>query len=145
MSISRPLPSEADPIATGMQLPPLAIDVTRRQLVKFAGAVDDYEPLHFDHLFVVERGYDGVIAHGWLTGALMCRVATQWPPLAGARFTSVRVRYARPNLPGPSTYFGQVVHTFTDAADRHVELELWGENPAGERIVEGAATAVLEA
>lgn len=145
MSRSHPLPSDAAAIAAGTRLPPLALDLTRQQLVKFAGAVDDYERLHFDHLFVIERGYDGVIAHGWLTGALMCRVATQWPPLAHARFTSVRVRYARPNVPGPSTYFGEVVRTFTDGASRHVELELWGENPAGERIVEGAIAAVLEA
>lgn len=143
MSSSPPSPSEPAAIEAGTPLPELRVEVTHPQLVKFAGAVDDYEPLHFDHLHATGRGYDGVIAHGWLTGALMCRVAAAWPPLREARFTEIEICYRRPNMPGPSTYGGHVVRKIINDTEIRIELALWGRNPAGETIVEGGAVALL--
>jgi acyl dehydratase len=48
-------------------LPP----VTRLQLIKYAGASGDYNPIHTVDEAAEEAGLDGVIAHGMLTAATM--------------------------------------------------------------------------
>lgn len=128
----------------GMSLPDLALDVTREQLIRFAGAVDDYGELHWDHLFMVEQGYSGVIVHGWLTASLMCRVATDWEPLRLASFDGVSIRYLRPNLPGRSVYRGRIASMAKGPDGCRLGIELWAENPAGQRIAEGSISAWLE-
>src|ERR1700674_811014 len=57
----------------------LAEDVTRTQLVQYAGASGDYNPLHTDERFATEvAGYPSVFAHGMLTMGMTSRVLTDW-------------------------------------------------------------------
>ena len=57
----------------------LTEDLTRTQLVEYAGASGDYNPLHSDERFVVEvAGYPSVFAHGMLTMGMTGRVLTDW-------------------------------------------------------------------
>ena len=68
--------------------------VTTAQLVRYAGASGDYNPIHYDHFYAVEAKLGGVVAHGMLTMAFMGRALTdRMEPLArvvrmAARFTS---------------------------------------------------------
>ena len=60
-------------------------DLTRTQIVQYAGASGDYNPLHSDDKFTTEvAGYPSVFAHGMLTMGMTGRVLTDWtaPPLA---------------------------------------------------------------
>lgn len=51
----------------GQQLPPYTKDkVTKVQLVQYAGASGDFNPLHTDDTFAQKIGMPGVIAHGML-------------------------------------------------------------------------------
>jgi acyl dehydratase len=43
--------------------------ITTTQLVMYAGASGDFNRIHYDHPFAVEKGLGGVIAHGMLTMA----------------------------------------------------------------------------
>ena len=57
----------------------LTEDLTRTQLVQYAGASGDYNPLHSDERFAVEvAGYPSVFAHGMLTMGMTGRVLTDW-------------------------------------------------------------------
>jgi acyl dehydratase len=57
----------------------LTEDLTRTQLVQYAGSSGDYNPLHSDDRFAREvAGYPGVFAHGMLTMGMTGRVLTDW-------------------------------------------------------------------
>ncbi len=81
--------------ATGDELPSLAVRVTRTDLVRYAGASGDFNPIHHSDRAAAALGLPGVLAHGMLTMALALRVVTDW---AGdpARVRSYAVRFTRP-------------------------------------------------
>ena len=80
-------------VTEGDELPPLHVPVTRADLVRYAGASGDFNPIHWNERFAREVGLPNVIAHGMLTMALATRLVTRWAgdPAAviecGARFT----------------------------------------------------------
>jgi acyl dehydratase len=62
----------------GDQLPPLQVQVTRSDLVRYAGAALDFNPIHWNEKLAKEVGLPDVIAHGMLTMALGGRLVTDW-------------------------------------------------------------------
>ncbi len=80
-------------VAVGDELPPLTVTVTRGQLVRYAGASLDFNPIHWNQRVATAVGLPDVIAHGMLTMALTGRIVTDWTgdPTAvldyGVRFT----------------------------------------------------------
>jgi acyl dehydratase len=53
--------------------------LTRTQIVQYAGASGDFNPVHTDERFAVEAaGYPSVFAHGMLTMGMAARVLTDW-------------------------------------------------------------------
>ncbi|WP_111766565.1 MaoC family dehydratase [Nakamurella deserti] len=82
-----------DDVAVGTVLPPLSLRVPRAQLVRYAGASGDFNPIHWNERVATSVGLPGVIVHGMLTMALSARVLTDWvgDPAAvreyGVRFT----------------------------------------------------------
>ena len=64
--------------AAGDTLPPLVVRVTRADLVSYAGASGDFNPIHWSERFAVGVGLPNVIAHGMLTMALAGRLVTSW-------------------------------------------------------------------
>jgi acyl dehydratase len=82
-------------IGKGDELPPLSLRVTRADLVRYAGASGDFNPIHWSDRVASSVGLPGVIAHGMLTMALAGRLVTQW---AGdpAAVRSYGVRFTRP-------------------------------------------------
>lgn len=79
----------------GESLPPLTVAVTRADLVKYAGASLDFNPIHYSDRVAAEAGLPGVIAHGMLTMALAARLVTQWTQDAGA-VVECSTRFTRP-------------------------------------------------
>lgn len=81
--------------AAGDELPPLRLRVTRADLVRYAGASGDFNPIHWSDRVATSVGLPGVIAHGMLTMALAGRLVTQW---AGdpAAVRGYGVRFTRP-------------------------------------------------
>ena len=79
----------------GDQLPPLSVRITRAQLVRYAGASLDFNPIHWNERFATEVGLPGVIAHGMLTMALGGRLVTDWLGDPG-RLIDYSARFTRP-------------------------------------------------
>jgi acyl dehydratase len=81
--------------AVGDELPPLSVRVTRADLVRYAGASGDFNPIHWSDRVATAVGLPGVIAHGMLTMALAGRLVTDWAGDPGA-VRSFGVRFTRP-------------------------------------------------
>jgi acyl dehydratase len=124
-------------VQEGMQLPRTERTIDRVQLVKFAGAVDDYAAPHWDHLYMVQNGFSGVIVHGWLTFSVMCQAVSRWIPLELVDFKSFAVRYLKPNMPGVAHYGGQVTRKAEQGSQRQVEIEIWADSEDGTRLAVG--------
>lgn len=82
-------------ITEGAELPPLTVTVTREHLVRYAGASQDFNPIHWNERFAKEVGLPDVIAHGMLTMALAGRIVTDWLGDPG-RLVSYGARFTRP-------------------------------------------------
>ena len=79
----------------GDELPPLRVRVTRKDLVRYAGAALDFNPIHWNERRAREVGLPDVIAHGMLTMALGGRLVTDWTGDPGA-VVEYGVRFTRP-------------------------------------------------
>ncbi|MFK0243572.1 MaoC/PaaZ C-terminal domain-containing protein [Amycolatopsis azurea] len=79
----------------GEELAPLTVEVTREQLVRYAGASLDFNPIHWNEAFAKEVGLPDVIAHGMLTMALGSRLVTDWLGDPG-RLVDYFARFTRP-------------------------------------------------
>jgi len=105
---------------------PQTFRVTRADLVRYAGASGDFNPIHWSERIATGVGLPGVIAHGMFTMALVGRAVTAW---AGAPDAVVEfsVRFSRP-VPVPDTDEGtEVVVTAAVkdvAADGNTRLSL---------------------
>ncbi len=65
-------------VQVGDRLPPLSVVLHRSDLLRYAGASLDFNPIHVNDRVAVAVGLPGVIAHGMLTMALAGRVVTDW-------------------------------------------------------------------
>lgn len=84
-----------DAVAVGDELPPLTVRFTRGQLVKYAGASGDFNPIHWNQRVAQGVGLPDVIAHGMLTMATAGRIVTNWVGDSG-RVRSIEARFTRP-------------------------------------------------
>ncbi|UVS82209.1 MaoC/PaaZ C-terminal domain-containing protein [Actinokineospora sp. UTMC 2448] len=65
-------------VAVGDELPAIEVRITRADLVRYAGASLDFNPIHLSERFARSVGLPDVIAHGMLTMAIAGRVVTAW-------------------------------------------------------------------
>ncbi len=84
-------------VEVGTELPERVFPVTRADLVRYAGASGDFNPIHWNERVATEVGLPGVIAHGMFTMALASRVVTDWAGDPGA-LAEYHVRFGRPVL-----------------------------------------------
>ncbi len=82
-------------VEVGQQLPGFSRTFTRADLVRYAGASGDFNPIHWSNPAAAALGLPDVIAHGMLTMGTALRVVTDW---AGdpARVRSYYVRFTKP-------------------------------------------------
>jgi len=77
-----------------MSLEPQTFTVTRADLVRYAEASGDHNPIHQDESVALAVGLPGVIAHGMYTMALAARAVTAWFP--GAEVVSFGCKFTNP-------------------------------------------------
>jgi acyl dehydratase len=112
-------------------------DLTRTQLVQYAGASGDYNPLHTDEVYATKvAGYPTVFAHGMLTMAMTGRVVTD---LFGAdNVTRFGARFVSQVWPGDTL---TVTATVGDITDGVAEVSLSTRNQTGDEVLSGYASA----
>jgi acyl dehydratase len=79
----------------GTALPAQSFPIGRADLVRYAGASGDFNPIHWNERFATSVGLPNVIAHGMYTMALAARVVTDWAGDPGA-LVEYGVRFTRP-------------------------------------------------
>ena len=82
-------------IAEGAEIAARQYQVTRLDLVRYAGASGDFNPIHWNERTATSVGLPNVIAHGMLTMALAGRFLTEWAGGPGA-VTEFGVRFSSP-------------------------------------------------
>lgn len=118
----------------------LVEDLKRTQIVQYAGASGDYNPLHTDEVFTTKvAGYPSVFAHGMLTMGMTGRLLTNY--VGDGRLTKFGVRFTKQVWPG-DTLHGTA--TVDKVVDGHVELSVETRNEAGEVVLSGYAQARID-
>jgi acyl dehydratase len=82
-------------VEVGTELPERTFVVTRADLVRYAGASGDFNPIHWNQRVATSVGLPDVIAHGMFTMALAGRAVTDWTGDPGA-LVEFQVRFGRP-------------------------------------------------
>ncbi len=132
--------SEFDSVEAGTELPPLELRFTRADLVRYAGASGDFNPIHWSDRAAHDLGLNGVIAHGLFTMGRALRVVTDWAGDPG-RVLSYSVRFTKP-VEVPDTDDGALVTVtakVSAVADQVATVSI--EALCGETKVLGAARA----
>ncbi|MEV0799914.1 MaoC/PaaZ C-terminal domain-containing protein [Kribbella sp. NPDC050281] len=126
----------------GLELPPLTVTLRRDDLVRYAGASGDFNPIHWSDRMAAALGLPGVIAHGMLTMATAVRVVTDWLD-DPADLVEYGVRFTKPVVV-PDDDKGASV-TFSAKADKVADglAEFDITAIAGEEKVLGRARAVV--
>jgi acyl dehydratase len=90
-----PVLASPDAAEPGLVLPERRFTLTRADLVRYAGASGDFNPIHYDERAADSVGLPGVIAHGMLTMGLAATAVTGWCG-PWARVAEYETRFARP-------------------------------------------------
>jgi len=122
----------------------LVEDLKRTQLVQYAGASGDYNPVHTDEKFVTEiAGYPTVFAHGMLTMGMTGMLLTNY--VGDGRLTKYGVRFVNQVWPGDTlTGTAEVVEVREEDGQQLVDLKLTTVNQDGTPVLTGTATARID-
>ena len=119
-------------------------DLTRTQIVQYAGASGDYNPLHTDEVFATKAaGYPGVFAHGMLSMAMTGHMLTDY--VGDGRLTRFGVRFVNQVWPGDTLTAKATVEALREEDGAHfVDLAVSTTNQDGAEVVSGHATARID-
>lgn len=132
-------------IAVGSEITPLVKQPTTRQLVMWAGASGDYNPIHYDKDFAQSRGLPGVIVHGQLVCSFLGQLMSDWMGEQGS-LRKLTCSYKGMNYPGETiTVKGKVIKKYVEDREHRVECNIWVENPKGEKTTSGIAIVIMPA
>jgi len=130
-------------IEAGSEIPALVKQPTTMQLVKFAGASGDYYQIHYDKDFALSTGLPCVIVHGWLALSFLGQLLTDWLGETG-KLLKLNGSYRGMNLVGEDIFcYGKVTKKYEDDGRKCARVEIWAENPRGEKTVTGSAVVEL--
>ncbi|WP_199422650.1 MaoC family dehydratase [Actinotalea solisilvae] len=138
--MSRPV---LEQLAVGDVVGTRTVTFTRQDLVRYAGASGDLNPIHWNERFAGDVGLPGVIAHGMLTMGAAVNLVTDWAGDPGA-IADYGVRFTRPvPVPDPGEAVLEVSGAVgaVDAEARTVRVDLT-VTAAGERVLGKAQVTV---
>ena len=119
-------------------------NLSRTQIVMYAGASGDYNPVHSDEVFATKvAGYPTVFAHGMLTMGLTGKMLTNW--VGDGRLTKFGVRFVRQVWPGDTLSARATVEAIREEAGVSlVDLAVSTVNQDDQEVVKGQATARID-
>jgi acyl dehydratase len=139
------MPLSAAKLAVGQEhTARLVEDLKRTQIVQYAGASGDYNPLHTDEIFTTQvAGYPSVFAHGMLTMGMTGKMLTDY--VGDARLTKYGVRFTSQVFPGDTLDAKATVKALTERdGAKLVELDVSTTNQNGVEVLSGYAEARVD-
>ena len=128
-------PRDLTPGASFSEL--LIDDLSRAQILLYAGASGDFSPQHVDEVYnTVVEGYPSVFAHGMLSMGMTGRMLTDW--LGDGKLRRFKMNFLGQVWPGDSLTGHATVKS---VADGLIELDLATVNQRGATVLAGSATA----
>jgi len=117
-------------------------NLSRTQIVQYAGAAGDFQPVHHDEVLAKQYGLPSVFAHGMLTMGLVGKAVTDW--LGDNVLTRYSMRFVSVVWPGDTlTVVAKVTAMEYSVAEGAVSIELTTLNQKGEIVSRGNAVARL--
>jgi acyl dehydratase len=139
------VPLKLKEISVGDQYSAVVVDnLTRTQIVQYAGASGDFNPLHTDEIYATKvAGYPTAFAHGMLTMGLTAKMLTDW--VGGGRLLRFGVRFLRQVWPGDTLTVMATIDTIREhnGVDL-VDLSLVTTNQDGQDVLSGYASARID-
>src|SRR5262244_4340165 len=128
-------------VKEGQDLPAFVVEnLTRTDLVRYAGASGDFNPIHHDETFARAAGNPTVFGHGMLTAGFVARCVTDF--VGPENLRRYKVRFATRVWPGDTiTCQGKVTRRYEDGGEHRIDGEVAALNQKGEVAVSGAFTA----
>jgi acyl dehydratase len=129
-------------VSEGDEAPVLEHELTRTDLVRYAGASGDFNPMHHDEVKAKEAGLPSVFGHGMFSAGLLATALTNYVGVGNLK--RYKVRFAKQTWPGERFQTRIVVKAKRKENGSHlVELDCKLLNQQGEEKVTGEATAEL--
>ncbi len=119
----------------------LVDDLTRTQIVMYAGASGDFHPLHHDATFATHLGYPGIFAHGMLTMGMTSRLVTDL--VGDATLRTWSARFLGTVWPGDALTATATVVGLRVEDEPLVELDVHTVNQHGAPVLRGRASALV--
>jgi acyl dehydratase len=128
-----------DEVQVGSEAPSRTLILSRTDLVKYAGASGDFNPMHHDEVMAKAAGQPSVFGHGMFSMGFLGSALTDW---AGpGRVVGLRVRFSKQTWPGETLVTKAVVTGKRLEGERRlVDVDCSLANEAGEVKVVGTAT-----
>ena len=139
------MPLQASKLKVGDQHEQVVVeDLKRTQIVQYAGASGDYNPVHTDEVFATKvAGYPTVFAHGMLTMGMTGRMLTDY--VGDGRLTKYGVRFVSQVWPGDTLTARATVETVREEDGQPlVVLSVSTVNQDGQEVLRGSATARID-
>jgi acyl dehydratase len=129
-------------VSEGDTAPALARVLTRTDLVTYAGASGDYNPMHHDEVKAKAAGQPSVFGHGMFSMGFLGTAITDYVGIGNVR--RFQVRFAKQTWPDEELRTVVVVTgKRTEGTDHLIDLDVRLQNADGEEKVVGEATAVV--
>lgn len=119
-------------------------NLSRTQIVQYAGTSGDYNPLHTDEIFTTQvAGYPSVFAHGMLSMGMTGKMITNY--VGDGRLTYYGVRFTAQVFPGATlTASATVTDIREENGDTIADLEISTKDEEGVEVIKGKASARLD-
>jgi acyl dehydratase len=135
---------KASEVAPGQSFEATVVEnLTRTQIVQYAGASGDYNPLHTDEVFATKvAGYPSVFAHGMLTMGMTGKLLIDY--VGVERLVAFGGRFSSPVWPGDTLVARATIRALSAAGPDGsvlVELDVVTVNGEGTEVFKGQATA----
>ena len=117
--------------------PAIAHTLTRTDLVMYAGASGDFNPMHHDELAAQAAGLPSVFGHGMFTAGLLATALTNY--VGVGNLASYRVRFTKQTWPGEVLTTSVVVRE--KRANNELVIDCLVTNENGEAKIQGEAVA----
>jgi acyl dehydratase len=133
-----------DDVSQGDVAPEVSQDLGRTDLVMYAGASGDFNPMHHDEVAAQAAGLPSVFGHGMFTMGLLGKAITDYVGVGNLRL--YKVRFTKQTWPGEQlTTHITVAKKYDEGEEHRVDLECEVVNQDGEAKVSGLAIAALPA
>ena len=115
-----------------------------QQLVLWAAGSGDFYQIHYDKDFAKSTGLTDIIVHGALKHAFLGQLVHDWIGNNG-RIKKYGCSYRGMDYPNEDIVCkGVVTRKYEENGEKLVDLEVWTENPKGEKTTPGTATVSLK-